>query len=170
MKTFEEMKVKLVNGDINFLKENLIDYDVNQFDNYGNNILHYYILNRENINILPDILLDELIKKRIDLNAKQDKKDKRTALHLAVFIKSKEIFDLLIKANVEIDIQDVNGNTPLWLSIMNYRKEEDSYFSKILLSKGANPNFKNIHDISPKELANNISNYDIKKLFSNVSD
>ena len=161
----EEIKNKLLNGDIFSIKESMIDYDVNQFDNYGNNVLHYYILNRDSINISFKFLLDELVKKGLDLNAKQTKRDRRTALHLAVCIKSKEIFDLLIKENVDIDPLDNNGNTPLWLSIINYRKEEDSYFFKILISKGANSNIKNFHDVSPIDLVNSISNYDIKEKF-----
>jgi ankyrin repeat protein len=168
MKTIEEIKLNLLNEDIDAFKKSLNDYDVNQTDNYGNNILHYCILNIDNIKIPFKILFTELVNKGLDINAKQTKKDQRTALHLAVLIKSKEIFDQLIDANVNIDPQDVNGNTPLWLSIMNYRKDDDGYFPKILLYKGANPKLKNIYGVSPKKLANTISNYDIKKILDNI--
>lgn len=164
MKTVEEIKLSVLGDNVCSFKEIIKDFDINQFDNYGNNILHYCILNIDSVKIPFDILFSSFVDKGIDLNAKQTKKDQRTALHLAVFVKSKDIFDCLIDANVDIDPQDINGNTPLWLSIINYRKIEDGYFPQTLVKKGANPKLKNIHGISPIKLAKTISNYNLEEL------
>lgn len=163
MKTIEEIKIELLNNDLNKFIQSIADYDISGYDQYGNNILHYYILNNEAITIPAKEIICEFLSRGLDVNSKQTKKDCCSALYLAVQVRSKELVALLLEMNAEVDLQDINGNTPLWQAVMNYRG--DSYFIDLLLKYGAKPNLKNKHGVSPKKLANTIANYDTKKLF-----
>lgn len=166
MKTIENIKIHLINADFESLKKDINDFDINQFDSNGSNILHYYLTNISSINLSVEKIINELIGRGIDINAKQTKINKRTALHIAVFVRNKDAFDFLIKNNIENDTQDKNGNTPLWYAVMYYQDNElSSYFITTLLKNGANPKLKNIHNVSPESLANDIANSDVRKYF-----
>ena len=46
MKTIDDIKLFLFNSDYDRLKEAMDDYDINSFDSSGNNILHFYLLQK----------------------------------------------------------------------------------------------------------------------------
>jgi len=81
MKDIQKVKEQLINNEI---EDALNDFDVNSYDNYGNNILHYYLKNSENINIESALFLKVLVGKGLDINALQSKSPKCSALHLSV--------------------------------------------------------------------------------------
>lgn len=46
-------------------------------------------------------------------------------------------FEILLNSNADLDIQNVNGNTPLWEAVMRYRG--DGFFIEQLLKMGLIP-------------------------------
>lgn len=86
-----------------------------------------------------------------------------SALHYAVQNKFVSIIEKLINSIVNIEVKDDYGNTPLWRA--TFESKGDGEIIKILLDHGANPNNKNDSEISPKELAENIANYNVKQFF-----
>jgi len=159
MKNIEKVKEQLINNEI----ENLFEgFDVNSFDKYGNNILHYYIKNGEII-IDSQLFINMLIDKGFDINMVQSKSPKCSPLHLAVKLKKHKIVEILIKLNANIDIVDENGNTPLSDAVFGY-KNDDSFFIDFLIAHGADKNILNNYGVSPLILANTIANYDSKSL------
>jgi len=90
---------------------------------------------------------------------------KRTALHLAVLMKSKAIFDLLLANGADVNAKDRNGNMPLSDAVFCYRGD-DGYFIESLIANGADVDIMNNYDVSPKLLAETIANYDTRKFFS----
>lgn len=109
------------------------------------------------------VIISEFIKKGLDINDKR--KDGRTALYLSVQCQLQDIFEILLNSNADLDIQNVNGNTPLWEAVMRYRG--DGFFIEQLLKNGANPDIKNNYGVSPKSLARTIANYDVRRFFNN---
>ncbi|MDR1317152.1 MAG: hypothetical protein LBK13_09800, partial [Spirochaetales bacterium] len=57
----------------------------------------------------------------------------------------------------------INDNNIIFDAFMNYNKDKNNYeyYIKTLLEKGADINHKNNYEVSPKELAENIGNYDV---------
>jgi uncharacterized protein len=156
---------------------NFLDsFDVNKFDNYGNTILHYYLKslmhksNLENYKITKpywlssELIIREIVKKGIDINSHSTKGAlMHTPLNLAILLRSKEIFDLLIELGANVNIKIGNG-TVLFTAIMNY-DGIDGYFIEKLINSGADINIKNDYGISPFTLAKGISNKDVGKYF-----
>lgn len=164
MYTIEEIKIKLLNNTFAEFQKNLNEYNINEFDKFGNNILHYFIKNESVIKIKIEELLPELINRGFDINVPSPKGQHRTPLYLAVSCKSKTVFEALINSGANINAVDVNGNSPLSQAIMNY-KGDDGFFIEKLISDGADINLKNKYGHSPISLANTIVNYDIKFFF-----
>jgi ankyrin repeat protein len=162
--TIEEIKLILVKGDLKELSAALSNFSINEVDQHGSNILHYYIKSLKDLKIAPTDFFAELDKHKFDYDARQEKKFKRTPMGLAVFMKSKEIFDLLLKRKVDVNLEDENGNPPLFDAVFKY--DGDDYFIKQLLKADADPNKENLHGVSPLKLANNIANTDVKKFFA----
>lgn len=112
------MKLELLSDDSNRFIQALIDYDINSKDKYGSNLLHYYIMNYKSIVHPAGVIIPEFVKKGLDINEKR--KDGRTALYLSVQYQLKGIFELLLNHNADIDMQNANGNTPLWEAVMPF--------------------------------------------------
>ena len=163
MRTIEDMKLELLSDDSNRFIQALIDYDINSKDKYGSNLLHYYIMNYKSIVHPAGVIIPEFVKKGLDINEKR--KDGRTALYLSVQYQLKGIFELLLNHNADIDMQNANGNTPLWEAVMQYKG--DGFFIEHLLKNGANPDIENNNGVSPKLLARTIVNYDVRRFFNN---
>ncbi|AWG25833.1 ankyrin repeat domain-containing protein [Flavobacterium kingsejongi] len=152
MKTIEEIKLLLLNSDYESLKESLNDYDINSFDTNGNNILHYYINSNQSVKIKPELVIDLLVSKGLDINQKQIKGAfKRSPLHISVFIKQQEITDYLIKLGADINSTDLNGNNILMTAISRIKfGENGEYFIKKLIENNADINQLNNHGRSAK--------------------
>lgn len=162
MKIIELQKI-LLEKDSTEIKKALNSFDFSKKDNSGNNILHYFIKNREFINISIDDFLNILDEHNFDYNEKQSKNQKRSPLSLTILFDEKDIFNSLLNRNVVVDNEDVNGNTPLFHAVIEYR--HDGYFIINLLKHKANPHKVNKYSVSPYKLANTIANTDVRKFF-----
>jgi len=64
-------------------------------------------------------------------------------------VKKKELFKILIETNVDMNVKDENGNTPL-------HRITDIDVAKIFVCAGANPNIKNNNGDTPLHLSKDI--------------
>ncbi|HVI47545.1 MAG TPA: ankyrin repeat domain-containing protein [Chitinophaga sp.] len=164
MHNIESLKLVLLKSDFKALKEALDCYNINETDKFGNNILHYYIKESGHLKLDYKAVIDLILSKGLDINAKQTEGPyKRSPLNLAVTLTLKEIADYLIKEGADINSTDANGNSVLWAAVMWYRG--DGFLIKRLIESGADVNQKNDAGISPIKLAKSIENYDADKFF-----
>lgn len=125
-------------------------------DSDGRNILFHAILsnNLEFVSAFVD--------KGVDINC-HDKLG-WTPLHYAVQIYSLEISKFLIEKGANVDSVDNHGNSVLWRAVFESKGRGE--IINLLLNNGATKNLKNNYDVSPLELANTISNYEISVFFN----
>jgi ankyrin repeat protein len=160
----DELKLILLNNSVSEVKAALNDFDLASFDRNGNNILHYYVMSRASFKMPVETIIQLFIDFEININANQSKMAKRTALHLAVLKKSKDVFDILLNKGADVNKKDGDGKVPLSEAVFVYRGD-DGYFIETLISNGANVDVINNYGVSPKGLAETIANYDTKKFF-----
>ncbi|MCF2498875.1 ankyrin repeat domain-containing protein [Dyadobacter chenhuakuii] len=86
-----------------------------------------------------------------------------TPLHHAVQADNLEAIYFLLQSGANIEICDNHGNTPLWRAVFASKGKGDTI--SLLINSGANANAKNHSGISPRDLAEQISNYDIIQFF-----
>ncbi|NOQ79744.1 MAG: hypothetical protein GQ546_10130 [Gammaproteobacteria bacterium] len=121
-------------------------------DEYNRSSLHYVCIDNA-----PDKRLKiakELITSGQDVNAPDN--DSWTPLHFAVQANCLEVVNLLIENGAYIEALEVNGNTPLWVATMNFN--EDAQVITMLINVGADPDAKNIHGISPRDIEADLFN------------
>lgn len=111
------------------------------------------------INEVKQVLAD------CDIN-EQDEENGFTALHYCAQNQYVDIAKVLIDAGANVDVKDVHGNTPLFKAVF-YSKGKTEMI-KLLLEAGANPDEKNKSDVSPKELAESIGNFDVTECFNDI--
>jgi hemerythrin-like metal-binding protein len=87
--------------------------------------------------------------------AEQDNIKKSTPLHLAINAKQYEIAKMLIISNeVDVDIKDENGETPLHLALEMEDLDDSTEFVDLLINIGnADPQIKNNKKLTPLKLA-----------------
>jgi ankyrin repeat protein len=167
MKSIDELTAILFSSDFLKFENALHDYKINEKDNFGNNILHYYIKESMNLDFDYKEIIDILVSKGIDINEKQSKGAfKRSPLHLAVFMKLKNIVNYLLELGADVNSTDANGNSILWTAVMWYR-DQNGYFIEKLINSRADTNLKNSNGISAFSLAQSFSNSDVIKFFEN---
>jgi len=161
-----EMKAEFLNCDtLEKLQIFLNNYDIKSMDRNGNNLLHYYLNNLQLFKLQWDIIIPEIISKGLEINEKQSRGAfQRSPLHLAVFLKQKEITTYLTDLGADINSIDANGNTIISTAVMWYR-EQDGFFIELLIKRGADVYLKNNHGISAISLAQSIANNDVAKYF-----
>lgn len=114
----------------------------------GHDLLHklineYAVFDEESVDTFGLILTrkyDELIeniKKGCHLDKFNFYPDKYTLLHYSCYYENLEITKLLLEENAQVDILDINNNTPLLLTLF------DINIFDLLLSHGANINHQN---------------------------
>lgn len=86
-----------------------------------------------------------------------------TALHYCAQNQYTDIAKLLLEHGADVDPKDNYGNTPLFKAV--FFSEGKTDMIELLLKAGADPNIKNNAGVSPKELADNIANFDVTKCF-----
>lgn len=163
----DNLKIILLESDLAKLEESLKEYQINEYDKFGNSILHYYLKLRKNEKISFQVVMDIFLKYGANINQKQeDKQFGYSLLHLAVITKNLEAFNYLIEKGADVNAQDINGNSILSSAVFNYNRDTDFYTEIInkLIEKGANIYLENNYGVSAYSLANNIAS-DVKKFF-----
>ena len=82
-----------------------------------------------------------------------------TPLHFAAQSQSEEAVRVLLDAGAEVDVPNVDGNTALWVSLVNYRG--NGRVPAVLIDHGADPMIENRAGVSPRGLAKLVANYDL---------
>jgi ankyrin repeat protein len=106
-------------------------------------------------------LVKDLLAAGANPNAQDD--NGWTPLHFASQAVSEPVAALLLAAGSDVHMTDSVGNTPLFRAVFCSRGNGSVILA--LLAAGANPNAANTSGISPLQLANTISNYDLKQYF-----
>jgi len=115
-------------------------------DEYNRSPLHYVCIDNT-----PDKMIKtakELIAAGHDVSAPDN--DSWTPLHFAAQANSLGVVKLLIENGANIEALEINGNTPLWVATMNFDK--DTQVVTELVVAGADPDAKNIHGITPRDI------------------
>jgi ankyrin repeat protein len=170
-KTIEDLKQVLITSNFLALKNALTDYNINERDKFGNDILHYYLLHAKDLSLNYQDVIDELINRGININSKQSVgKYQRSYLQMSVVLNIRDVFDFLLSKGADVNSTDANGNSILSDAVMNYPKDQDNYgyYIEKLLNDGANPFQENNYGVSARSLALSIANYDVKKYFENI--
>ena len=76
-------------------------------------------------------MIDMINSGQIDLNL-QDQLSYRTALIYSMINRYEKVFDELIKSDVNLDLQDNNGNTALILSAIGSTGSSSDYYKSIM--------------------------------------
>ncbi|MFF4120905.1 ankyrin repeat domain-containing protein [Streptomyces sp. NPDC001714] len=84
-----------------------------------------------------------------------------TPLHFAAQAQRADIAIELLASHAVVDAVDVQGNTPLWRAVFNYRG--DPAVLDVLREAGADPDRTNAHGVNPRQLAGRIANYDVAR-------
>lgn len=156
MKINKELEKAVLLNDLSLIKSLIKNgCDVNGNDKYGRTILYYAIIKG-----FKDVV-EELCLAKINVNNQDN--DGKSPLHFSAIHSQFEIAKILIKYGSEIDIKDENGNTPLSDAVFYSQGLEDIIV--LLKENGADPNLNNKYEVSPKELAESIANYDLSHLF-----
>jgi len=112
-------------------------------DSYMKDILHF--LKDNNLALAKIMIKDEIIR---DYNARVDKEGNRL-IHYAVKYGNKDIVGLLVcEKNVDVNIKNDNGDTPLYVVLKNKMYEK----AEMLLGSGANIFEKNNKGRTPLDL------------------
>ncbi len=90
-------------------------------------------------------------------------RDGFSALAFASQFQQAEVVRALLAAGANSNIADRWGNTPLTKAVYFYRGNGECVVA--LLRGGADPDRKNSHGKSPRDLATTIANYDVRKYF-----
>jgi uncharacterized protein len=159
MKANKELEKAVLLGDLPLIKSLIKDgCDIDAKDKYGRTILYDAILKG-----FQDIVLELLMSKA---NVNNQDKEGKAPLHFASIHSQVEISKMLVEYGAEIDVKDENGNTPLSDAVFYSHGLEDIIL--LLQENGADPNLQNNYEVSPKELAESIANYNLSHLFSNT--
>jgi uncharacterized protein len=84
-------------------------------------------------------------------------------IHFAVQKKLMRILVFLIENGANVNAQDKFGNSPLWRAVFSSMGDGD--IIKVLLDNGADPDMNNFHEMSPRNLAETIANYNVLQFF-----
>jgi ankyrin repeat protein len=164
--SIEDMKKIILDSTEENFMEKLNDCNIFEQDKFGNDIIHYFINHTKDIKMNFNKIMDKLLEIGLDINTKQRTGNfQRTYLQLSVVINNRNIFEYLVRNGADVNTKDKNGNNIIFDAFMNYGKDKNNYeyYIKTLLERGADINCKNNYGNSAKELANNITNYDVKK-------
>lgn len=85
-------------------------------------------------------------------------------LHFAAQDNDAELTRLLLRHGADHSIADCHGNTPLFHAAFSSRGQGECIAA--LLQAGADPERVNNHGVSPRSLAENIANYDVRQFFA----
>jgi len=112
-------------------------------DEYGRIPLHYAALNGDQRALLA----------ALEGGASPDAQDDSgwTALHFAAQERHAALVGILLQRGANPNLLNSHGNGPLWVAMMNARG--DLTIAKSLLAARADPDAKNAHGRSPRDMA-----------------
>lgn len=157
---FKDLLKFIYENDLEHLEQgklNGLDFCVT--DKYDNsNLLIAYAGYGYDHKYQPEELITFLLDCGIDINQKRNKRgNELSALHKAVALKNYKIVAHLLKQGAQIDVQEINGNTPLWTAVMSYRGEKEQLrIIELLIAENASLDLLNFHDRSVRDLINMI--------------
>lgn len=124
-----------------------------QADPLGRTALHHAVLNGR-----PDLVHDLLAAK-----ANPDQADVRgwTPLHFAAQNQLVDVARALLEHGASVDAVDEHGNTPLFRAVFESRGRGEMITT--LRQNGADEHRKNLHGVSPADLAKTIANFDVRR-------
>ncbi len=131
-------------------------HDVDALDPEGRTALFYAVRDGD-----TEIVF-ELLRSGANVNVRD--KAHKTPLHFGARAYQPAAVDLLLKAGAQVDAQDANGNTPLSDAVFESRGR--GAVIRALLARGADKKLKNNYGVSPDDLAESISNYDVRMFLS----
>ncbi|MBK7860867.1 MAG: ankyrin repeat domain-containing protein [Archangiaceae bacterium] len=120
------------------------------------------------------LLMETVLEKRADLaklllengvDVKRQDREGETALHFAAQAHLAEVVQLLIDKGAVIDAKDHRDETPLFKALSTFRGEAEGNAVWALMLAGADRSVKNVHGVSPEDLAKRPSNYDLGQFF-----
>lgn len=88
-----------------------------------------------------------------------------SALHLVAMHDHAALVEVLIAAGAQVDAKDRWGNTPLNSAVYYYQPNNQGRLILALLAAGADPDVANDYGWSPRSLAHEIANTDVRKFF-----
>jgi ankyrin repeat protein len=157
MKMDKRLENAVLLGDLPLIKSLIHDgCDVDGIDKYGRTVVYDAITKG-----FKDIVLELCLAKA---NVNNQDNNGKTPLHFASIHNQLEIAETLIKYNANVNLKDDNGNTPIFDAVFNSKGNPDI----ILLLKENNADYitPNNYGVSPKELADTISNFDVSYIFN----
>jgi ankyrin repeat protein len=93
-----------------------------------------------------------------------DGHQKWTALHFAARDQKPRVTAALLNAGAAVDACDSFGNTPLWRCLTAGKVNTEVV--KLLLARGADPDKKNAHGVSPRDVATRLRRNDILEILT----
>ena len=138
------------------LEQLVTNATVNLLDSSGRSVLSFVV------NYGDVAMLQWLLTKGPALD--QQDRNGWTALHFAAQAYTVEMAALLLAAGATVDVPDAYGNTPLWRAAFESRGR--GAMLQLLFAHGANPDQPNDSGMTPRQLAENIANFDVKQFFA----
>ena len=110
-------------------------------------------------------IVNELLQAGTNVNLQDH--EKRTPLHFTAIHFRPALAKTLLLAGAQVAATDVYGNTPLNNAVFYAKEREDMI--KLLLEHGADPDARNNHEVSPRDLAVRMTGFDVTSLFTKDS-
>ena len=107
-------------------------------------------------------LIREILKSTPDVNAQDF--EGLTALHFATRRVAVEVVALLLEHDVDVDLPDKHGNTPLLATAFN--KPASKELVRLLIHAGANKMARNNYDVTPESLVMSMTNCSLEEFLS----
>ena len=132
-------------------------------DSEGNTLSHYLV----QLEVSPDMEVLEAIAQNFNIRAKN--KEGMTPVHIASIAAPPSTFAwLLTRPNIDLEVEDTNGNTPLFCAVEN---GNNAYVAQLLsMLKGANPDHRNHLQITPAFYAAHLKKTQVLKTLLEYCD
>ena len=105
--------------------------------------------------------VEQLLATGAEVNAQDSNGD--TPLHLAAQEYRVDAATSLLRAGASVELRDLHGNTVLWRATFNSHGRGDLIL--LLLEHHADPDSTNAAGATPRSLATQIANYDVRRFF-----
>ena len=135
MKEIDTLFIDIQKGSLDSVKRVLGNKNPDLVDNYKRTVLMNAALYGKN----------SIIEWLLECGANPNSQDKNgyTALHFSAQESHVETTKLLLQHDVNVNLQDINGNTASWVAIMYWNGGTNFETLKMLIDKGANLYLKN---------------------------